>query len=96
LSITGAIVLYAVIWFIVFFVVVVSNFTPVVRHGYRIGVPTSGRYEEVLNTDDQRYAGSGVGNAGGVEAGEVPNHGRPYSLSLTVPPLATIILRPAG
>jgi 1,4-alpha-glucan branching enzyme len=77
------------------FVVVVSNFTPVVRHGYRIGVPASGTYEEVLNTDDTRYAGSGVGNAGGVEAEDVPAHGRLHSLSLTLPPLATIVLKPA-
>ncbi|ABG03292.1 1,4-alpha-glucan branching enzyme [Rubrobacter xylanophilus DSM 9941] len=75
------------------FVLVVSNFTPVVRHGYRVGVPASGPYAEVLNTDDPRYGGSGVAN-GELEAEEVPWHGRPFSLRLTLPPLATVFLRP--
>ncbi|MEW6635539.1 MAG: 1,4-alpha-glucan branching protein GlgB [Actinomycetota bacterium] len=77
------------------FVVVVSNFTPVVRHDFRIGVPEGGRYEEVLNTDDARYGGSGVGN-GGVEADGTGAHGRPFSLPLTLPPLATIVLKPSA
>jgi len=75
------------------FVVVACNFTPAVRKDYRVGVPTGGRYEEILNTDDTRYGGSGVGN-GSARAQETPAHGQPHSLSLTLPPLATMILRP--
>jgi 1,4-alpha-glucan branching enzyme len=73
--------------------IVVCNFTPVVRHGYRIGVPEGGAYEEALNTDDTRYGGSGVRNSEGVVAEKVPAHGQPYSLSLTLPPLATMVLK---
>jgi 1,4-alpha-glucan branching enzyme len=76
--------------------IAVCNFTPVVRHGYRIGVPEGGAYEEVMNTDDTRYGGSGVGNGEGVVAEKVPAHGREHSLSLTLPPLATMILKPVG
>ncbi|QYJ16550.1 1,4-alpha-glucan branching enzyme GlgB [Rubrobacter xylanophilus DSM 9941] len=75
------------------FVLVVCNFTPVVRHGYRVGVPRGGAYEELLNTDDARYGGSGV-TSGELEAEETPWHGRPFSLPLTLPPLATVFLRP--
>ncbi|MEK0082114.1 1,4-alpha-glucan branching protein GlgB [Geminicoccaceae bacterium SYSU G07066] len=78
------------------FVVVVCNFTPVPRHGYRIGVPHTGLYRERVNTDAGEYGGSGVGNAGGVEAEPVASHGRPASLCLTLPPLATLILEPAA
>jgi 1,4-alpha-glucan branching enzyme len=78
------------------FVVVVCNFTPVVRHGYRIGVPAAGFYAERLNTDAAEYGGSGVGNSGGVEAQTIPSHGRPYSLALTLPPLAALVLQPAS
>ncbi len=71
----------------------VCNFTPVVRHGYRIGVPGPGTYRERLNTDSRHYGGSDVGNAfGAVDADEVPAHGRPCSISLTLPPLATLFL----
>jgi 1,4-alpha-glucan branching enzyme len=76
--------------------IVVCNFTPVVRHGYRIGVPEGGTYEETLNTDDIRYGGSGVGNGEGVRAERAPAHGQPYSLSLTLPPLATVVLKPVS
>ncbi len=76
------------------FAVVVCNFTPVVRHEYRIGVPIGGLYRERLNTDAAEYGGSGVGNLGGKTAEEVPCHGRAYSLSLTLPPLATLVLVP--
>ena len=77
------------------FLVVVVNFTPVPRHGYRIGVPRTGRYTEVFNSDSHYYAGSGVGN-GGVDliAEEQPWMDRPYSISVTVPPLGGIVLRP--
>ena len=77
------------------FVIVVCNFTPVVRHGYRVGVPAEGRYQEVLNTDDPRYGGSGVAS-GAAEAEPVPASGREHSLALTLPPLATVILNPVS
>ncbi|KQO71024.1 1,4-alpha-glucan branching protein GlgB [Methylobacterium sp. Leaf89] len=71
--------------------VVVSNFTPVPREGYRVGVPAEGFYREAINSDAERYGGSNVGNMGGVQAEAVPSHGQPYSVSLTIPPLATTI-----
>ena len=74
------------------FAVVVCNFTPVVREGYRVGVPRSGAYSEVLNTDSELYGGSNVGNAGEVRSEAFECHGRVYSIVLTVPPLATLIL----
>ena len=64
------------------------------RTGYRIGVPRAGFWREVLNSDAQLYGGEGWGNLGGVEAEAVPCHGRPASLSLTLPPLGAIFLRP--
>ena len=74
-------------------VVVVCNFTPVPRHEYRIGVDHPGWYRELMNSDAEIYGGSNLGNAGGVEAQEVPEHGRPYSLCLTLPPLGILIFR---
>jgi len=76
------------------FLIFVCNFTPVVRRAYRIGVPHGGFYHELLNTDAQVYGGSNVGNAGGVLAEPVAAHGQPYSLQLTLPPLAGLVLRP--
>ncbi|WP_242392610.1 1,4-alpha-glucan branching protein GlgB [Anaeromyxobacter oryzisoli] len=76
-------------------VAAIFNFTPVVREGYRIGVPSGGRWRELLNGDAREYGGSGVGNLGGVDADPLPWHGRPASLRLTVPPLAGLFLRPA-
>jgi 1,4-alpha-glucan branching enzyme len=70
-------------------VVVVCNFTPMVRHGYRVGVPEGGRWAERLNTDSERYGGSNVGNAGGADALGRPHHGRPFSIEIKLPPLAT-------
>jgi 1,4-alpha-glucan branching enzyme len=72
--------------------VVVCNFTPVPRTGYRIGVPRPGTYRERINTDALEYAGSGVGNAGAVAAEPRPMHGHPYSLPLSLPPLGALIL----
>jgi 1,4-alpha-glucan branching enzyme len=69
-------------------VLVVCNFTPVPRHNYRIGAPRGGLWSEALNSDAREYGGSGQGNQGAVEAAPVPLHGRPYSLTLTLPPLA--------
>ena len=76
------------------FAVVVCNFTPVVRQGYRVGVPEPGLYREVLNTDAEMYGGSNVGNAGAVSADAFGWNGRPYSLLLSLPPLATLVLSP--
>jgi 1,4-alpha-glucan branching enzyme len=72
--------------------VTISNFTPIPRPGYRVGVPYPGLYIERINTDSRFYGGSDLGNAGPLQAQTVPHHGRPYSLTLTVPPLATLIL----
>jgi 1,4-alpha-glucan branching enzyme len=77
------------------FVLCVGNFTPVPRHGYRIGVPAPGWYRELLNTDAAAYGGSNQGNGGGVQAEPTPSHGQPYSVSLTLPPLAVLFLKPA-
>ena len=73
-------------------VVAISNLTPTPRPAYRLGLPLSGRWTEVLNTDAGLYGGSNVGNAGGIVATEGPSHGYPYSADLTIPPLATIWL----
>ena len=75
---------------------VILNFTPVVRRDYRIGVPKAGRYTELFNSDAACYAGSNVGNLGGAEAEASPWMGRPYSLSLTLPPLGALVLRVPG
>jgi 1,4-alpha-glucan branching enzyme len=77
-------------------VLVVLNFTPVARHGYRLGVQRAGRYVELLNSDAATYGGSNVGNLGGVSAEEVPWMGRPHSLTLTLPPLGALLLRVPG
>ena len=73
-------------------VIVVCNFSPVVREGYRVPAPAEGTYRELLNTDASVYGGSNVGNNGQVQAKAVPHHGRDFSLSLTLPPLATLFL----
>ncbi|WGE70922.1 1,4-alpha-glucan branching protein GlgB [Actinobacillus equuli subsp. haemolyticus] len=73
-------------------VIVVSNFTPIVRHNYRIGVAQDGVYKEILNSDAAYYAGSNVGNYGEILCEEEPSHGKPYSLSVSLPPLATIFI----
>jgi 1,4-alpha-glucan branching enzyme len=74
-------------------VLVVCNFTPVVRHNVLAGVPRGGFWAELLNTDAEEYCGSGVGNLGGVEAHPLPNHGMTHTLTLTAPPLACLYLR---
>jgi len=68
------------------------NFTPVVRPHYRVGAPAAGRWRELLNSDAAVYGGSGAGNMGGVDAEDEPLHGRPHSLSLTLPPLGCVML----
>ncbi|WP_435865642.1 1,4-alpha-glucan branching protein GlgB [Streptomyces xanthochromogenes] len=75
--------------------VVVCNFSPVVRTGYRIGLPDAAAWTEVLNSDAERYGGSGVVNPGVITPEPVPWHGRAQSAALTLPPLATFWLRPA-
>ncbi len=74
-------------------VIVLCNFTPVTHFTYRVGVPQWGFYREVLNSDAKEYGGSGQGNMGGVEANPVPLHGRPFSLTLNLPPLAALFLK---
>jgi 1,4-alpha-glucan branching enzyme len=74
-------------------VLIACNFTPVPRYEYRIGVPWGGFWDEVLNSDGRVYGGSGLGNYGGLEAEEVSHHGRPYSVRVTLPPLAVVIFR---
>ena len=73
-------------------VICVSNFTPLVRRGYRLGVPQAGDYVELINTDDEKYGGSGVRSSGEIVAQGVEAHGRPYSLTIDLPPLATMML----
>ena len=70
----------------------VANLSPVVREGYRVGLPHGGRWVEALNTDATVYGGSGQGNGGAVEATPVPWHGQPFSAVLTLPPLAVLWL----
>ena len=74
-------------------IVAVVNATPVVREGYRLGVPRPGYYREILNTDASIYGGSNVGNAGGQDASDQPAQGRPHSLVLTLPPLAAVYFK---
>lgn len=76
------------------FVVVCSNFTPVVRK-YRMGVPRDGFYREIFNSDSVHYAGTNVGNYPGTRAdSNIPQHGRPASIELILPPLATVVFKP--
>ena len=75
------------------FLIVVVNFTPVVREPYRIGVPELGVYEEIFNSDDPQWGGSGQKNADKLQAQKQPWHNQKYSLELKLPPLATIFLR---
>jgi 1,4-alpha-glucan branching enzyme len=74
-------------------IVVVLNATPVVREGYRLGVPQPGYYREILNTDAAHYGGSNIGNAGGQQASDHPAQGHSHSLVLTLPPLAAVFLK---
>jgi 1,4-alpha-glucan branching enzyme len=75
---------------------VVCNFTPLPRYGYRIGVPHAGLWHETVNTDASIYGGSNLGNGGGVQAHQHGFHDLPASLVLTLPPLSTLILVFAG
>jgi 1,4-alpha-glucan branching enzyme len=75
-------------------VVGVFNFTPVPRYNYQIGIPSAGRWLEILNSDAPLYGGSGQGNLGGVEAVPVGMHGHLHSVTLTLPPLAALFFKP--
>jgi 1,4-alpha-glucan branching enzyme len=73
----------------------VANFTPVVRHNYRIGVPARGLYTEVFNSDDPKFGGSGIRNDV-KETAPIPHHSRAHSISLTLPPLGMVMLKKTG
>ena len=77
-------------------ILAVANFTPVPRPNYQVGVPGGGYWSEVLNSDAELYGGSGQGNLGGVDAAPVGAHGRFYSLTTTLPPLAVVVFKKAG
>jgi len=74
------------------FVIVILNFTPVARHGYRIGVPQPGTYKEIFNSDSEYYAGSNVGNVGDLHSEPIAWMNKNDSLSLSIPPLGSVIL----
>jgi 1,4-alpha-glucan branching enzyme len=74
-------------------ILAVFNFTPVPRHNARIGVPRSGYWQEILNTDAPEYGGSGQGNQGGVESAPFGWHFQPHSIHITLPPLAALYFK---
>ena len=74
-------------------VLVVANFTPVVRKGYLVGVPEPGFYRELLNSDSARYGGSNTINFDGVSSEPTPCQGQPHLIMLTLPPLGVIFLK---
>jgi 1,4-alpha-glucan branching enzyme len=76
------------------FVVVALNFTPIPRHGYRLGMPRAGEFAELFNSDSRHFGGSDLGNAGGITAAAEPHMGYPASVAVTLPPLAGLILAP--
>ena len=72
---------------------IACNFTPAPRQGYHVGVPRGGYWQEILNSDAEDYGGSGQGNLGGLQASPANFHGRPFSLSITLPPLAAVLFK---
>jgi len=74
-------------------ILVVCNFTPIPRHNYRVGVSSPGTWKELLNSDGREYGGSGQGNLGAVKSEDVPFKDRPFSVSLTLPPLSVLFLK---
>ena len=74
-------------------IIVILNFTPVVRHNYRIGVPTSGKYQIIFNSDSDYYSGTNAGSYSEFHAEEIPWMNRPASLELTLPPLAGLVIK---
>ena len=77
-------------------VIVIANFTPVPREGYRIGVPKAGFYHEIINSDAKIYGGSNMGNAGGVYSEKISSHGKDDSITLNLPPLGLLIMKPVA
>jgi 1,4-alpha-glucan branching enzyme len=75
--------------------IIVCNFTPTPRYNYRLGAPHGGHWSELLNSDAPLYGGSGQGNLGGVQAAPISYHGRPYMLTITVPPLGIVVFKRA-
>ncbi|MGR3179222.1 MAG: 1,4-alpha-glucan branching protein GlgB [Candidatus Anammoxibacter sp.] len=75
-------------------ILVICNFTPTPYYEYRIGVPLCGHWKEILNSDAEKYSGSGHLNSEVIESEPIPTHGRDYSVSLTIPPLGIILLKP--
>jgi 1,4-alpha-glucan branching enzyme len=71
-------------------ILITGNFSPVIRNGYRVGVPRPGYYREIMNTDSHLYGGTNFGNNGGVHAEAVSCHGQPFSVVVSLPPLATV------
>jgi len=78
------------------YVIVALNFTPVPRHGLRIGLPQAGRFREVLNSDSAFYGGSNLGNPAPLASSPVPHRGREHSIAITLPPLGGVILTPVA
>jgi 1,4-alpha-glucan branching enzyme len=74
-------------------ILVVCNFTPILRENYKLGVPRGGFWKEILSSDEERFGGSGVNNAGGVDARAEERLGRPYTVSLKLPPLGVVFLK---
>ena len=75
------------------YMIVISNFTPVVRSNYKVGVPDGGVYQEIFNSDDKNYWGSGVKNEGELFSKYEEANGRANSIEITLPPLSTIVLK---
>jgi 1,4-alpha-glucan branching enzyme len=75
------------------FILICCNFTPVPRQGYEFGVPEEGFYEEIVNTDSELFGGSNIGNGGLVSSRQIPKHDRPYSIVVTLPPLAVVAFK---
>jgi len=74
-------------------ILVIGNFTPTTRFKYRVGVPRGGFWKELLNSDVKEYGGSGQGNPKILRASKTPTHGRPYSIEVTLPPLAIVYFK---
>jgi 1,4-alpha-glucan branching enzyme len=78
------------------FLLVCCNFTPVVRQNHQVGAPVGGFYREIFNSDSAYYGGSNVGNIAGATATEPGHHGRPFKLTITMPPLAVVVFKREG
>jgi 1,4-alpha-glucan branching enzyme len=76
------------------YLVFAYNFTPIPRYGYLLGVPEYCYYKEIFNSDSSEYWGKNIGNLGGIQSKNNSHHGKPYSLEITLPPLAAVIFKP--